>query len=135
MHCKVEMDSLYLSQHTRLITGKISNLRLKDLGLFFKFKPVTSVGVALFCCSTLGLEGAVLLSKGVETAEKTGVFFFFSFHKPVSNLECSKPVSSDYNSSHFMKLPQVPLALLEAELMEELNCLLHVRRLMLTGKN
>lgn len=96
-----------------------------------KFKSFTSIGVALSC--TLGLEGAVSLSKGVETAEKIGVFSFL--HKPVSNLERSKPVPSDYNSSHFMKLPQVPLALLKAELMEELNCLLHVRRLMLAGKN
>lgn len=135
MHCKVEMDSLHLSQHAGLITGKITaNLRLKDLDACLNFKSFTSVGVALSCCSTLGLEGAVSLSKGVETAEKIGIFFFF-FHKPVSNLECSKPVSSDYNSAHFMKLPQVPLALLKAELMEELNCLLYLRRLMLAGKN
>lgn len=89
----------------------------------------------MFCCSTLGLEGAVSLSKGVETAEKMEIFFFF--HKPVSACTQSiqKPVSSDYNASHFMKLTQVPLVLLKAELMEELNCLLYVRRLMLADKN
>lgn len=69
MHCKVEMDSLYLSQPAGLITGKITaNLRLKNLDLFLKFKSFTSVGVALSC--TPGLEGAVSLSKGVETQRK-----------------------------------------------------------------
>jgi len=34
-----------------------------------------------------------------------------------------------------MKLPQVSLAILKVELMEELNWLMYVRRLMLAGKN
>lgn len=65
-----------LSQHIGLIIGKITaNLQLKNLDPFIKFKSFTSAGVALSCCSTLGLKGAVSLSKGVETAEKMGNFF------------------------------------------------------------
>lgn len=76
MHGKVEMDSLHLSQHAGLITGKITaNLRLKDLDICLNFKSFTFVGVALPCCSTLGLEGPVSLSKGAETAEKIGFVF------------------------------------------------------------
>lgn len=135
-HALQSGDSTDLSQHAGLITGKITaSLRL-SMDLFLKCKSSTSAEVALFCCNALGVEGVISFSWGAETAEKILLFFFFSFfHKPVSNLQYSKPTSSDYNSFHFMKLPQVSLAILKVELMEELNWLVYVRRLMLAGKN
>jgi len=76
MLCKAEMDSFYLSQLAGLTTGNITaDLRLKSLGLLLKCKYFTSVGAAL--SSTLGLEGAVSLSKEVETTKKTEFVFFF----------------------------------------------------------
>lgn len=52
--CKVKMG-WFIPFTTGLITGKITtNLKLKNLDLFLKFKSVTSVQVVLSCCSTLG---------------------------------------------------------------------------------
>lgn len=123
--CKVEMG-WFISFTTGLITGKITtNLKLKNLDLFLKFKSVTSVQVVLSCCSTLGRHCFI---RQEDWDCRKNRDFFSSFHKPVSNLECSKPLFSDYNSSPFMKLLQIPFGPPQTWLMEELNCLLCVRQ-------